>query len=924
MHAPSLIEVDQSLDGSAACVDTDAEKHDGKATTVADRPMSEHSRPHPDFWQRRYLLRHYRRFDDGALAYAVGLPIAVVDEFLTRLGATRSVGDLRRIALADETAPAMFTPALARAKLVELHSRPLTRLDWLLVVWMLLGSLLLYGLTAARTVTGEDGGELLAAAHSFGVPHPPGYPLWLILSWAADQLLPFDSVAFKVATMSFVFSAAANAIFLAVALKTIRRRLAAVTGASLFAVSLTHWTQAVIPEVYGLNIFFFALCALLLVRLVERPIAGRLLLLAFVTGLSCTNHTTAVPIAAVIAVGALLIAPSLFKRPGVVALALLLGVAPVALNLVLLFNAQRHPYIDWGNPETLPALWNHMTRGQYSGMETEHRAASSYADYLRRLDNLWGWMTRQFGSGWVLILPAIGFLPLAFRQTGLWLYLTISSLLCTIGVTRYMQYEFGREHLYAVTMFWIPPAMTLCWYAAEALDVLLLAAQRMLRLARPVIRRAATAGAVIALSGLVALPAVRDYRLSDRSGTTLIRDFGHALLSVMEPGALYFPSSDHSTFSVLYQQGVLGYRTDVTLADKYGRIEREFFEPFLDEAETAQLESLPGDKRRTFIESVLIRKWPGPVYFANRRDMKDVPDRTLEPVGPLFRVMTSEEAAAWWKPADGGPPPGLAIWTSLQPLIDVPAAQRVDLTVQMVRGDLLYLRGFAQLRAGHLDDAIASWNEIDGDLAPLKELFNNCGSALAEHGRTEEALTFYHRALDEDPHYVLGLRNLAYVHTTRGESSHAIAEFRELLAVDPHQREARLELARLLDQQERPVEALAEYEELAAADPNDPAPWALAGQLLQRRGDQRKAEAAYVEALRLNPHDEQTAQALSRLRQGVDLLAQQGVSEPGAEPDQAALMLPPSPSIPGLPADPTEALRLDPLAGMPREPQHPP
>jgi Flp pilus assembly protein TadD len=887
--------------------------------------MDHGSEVRPGFWQRRYLLKHYRRFNDGALAQASGLSSAAVDGFLTRFGATRSAGDLRRIALSDEPAPAMFSPAFARAKLTELHSHPLCRCDWLLVTALLVGSVLLYGVTAARTVTGEDGGELLAAAHGFGVPHPPGYPLWLILSWAADQLLPFDSVAFKVATMSFVFSAAANAIFLAVALKTIRSRLAAVTGGCLFAVSLTHWTQAVIPEVYGLNIFFFALCALLLVRLAERPTASRLLLLAFVTGLSCTNHTTAVPIAAVIAVGALLIAPSLFKRRGVVALALLLGVAPIALNLVLLVASQHQPYVDWGNPESLSALWNHMTRGQYAGMETEHRAASSYADYLRRLDNLWHWMTRQFGGSWVLILPAIGFLPLVFRQTGLWLYLTLSSLLCTIGVTRYMQYEFGREHLYAVTMFWIPPAMALAWYAAGALDVLLLAGRRMLQLARPTIRRAAIAGAVVALSGLVAISAVRDYRLSDRSGTTLIRDFGHALLSVMEPGALYFPSSDHSTFSVLYQQGVLGYRADVTLADKYGRIERELYEPFLDDSDKERLEALPGEKRRGFIESVLIRKWPGPVYFANKRDMVDVPDRTLEPVGPLFRVMTADEAAGWWKPADdGGPSPGLAIWASLQPLIDVPAAQLVDLTVQMVHGDLLYLRGFAQLRAGHLDEAIASWNEIDGDLAPLKELFNNCGSALAEHGRSDEALAFYRRALGEDPRYVTALRNTASVHKSRQEWGRAITVLRTLVDVDPHPREARLDLARLLDEQDRPLEALAEYETLAQADPSDPAPWALAGQLLQRRGDQRKAEAAYLEALRLDPRDQTTAESLSRLRQGIDLLAQQG--EPGLGEDGAAdeLMLPQSPTIPGLPPDPAQALGLDPLRGVPVPPEHPP
>ena len=46
---------------------------------------------------------------------------------------------------------------------------------------------------------------------------------------------------------------------------------------------------------------------------------------------------------------------------------------------------------------------------------------------------------------------------------------------------------------------------------------------------------------------LVLLPAARHFPAADRSHTTLVADYGKALLDGMKEGALYFPSSDHST-----------------------------------------------------------------------------------------------------------------------------------------------------------------------------------------------------------------------------------------------------------------------------------------------------------------------------------------------------------------------------------------
>ena len=64
---------------------------------------------------------------------------------------------------------------------------------------------IVYGKTIAPGLTwannGADGGDLISAAFTGGVPHPGGYPLYLLLAGMA-QYLPVGNIAFRTNLLS--------------------------------------------------------------------------------------------------------------------------------------------------------------------------------------------------------------------------------------------------------------------------------------------------------------------------------------------------------------------------------------------------------------------------------------------------------------------------------------------------------------------------------------------------------------------------------------------------------------------------------------------------------------------------------------------------------------------------------------------------
>ena len=69
-----------------------------------------------------------------------------------------------------------------------------------------------YIATLAPSVTLEDSGELITAATKFGVPHPPGYPLWTMSGFILSHLIPVGNLAWRINLQSALYGGVANAL----------------------------------------------------------------------------------------------------------------------------------------------------------------------------------------------------------------------------------------------------------------------------------------------------------------------------------------------------------------------------------------------------------------------------------------------------------------------------------------------------------------------------------------------------------------------------------------------------------------------------------------------------------------------------------------------------------------------------------------
>lgn len=422
----------------------------------------------------------------------------------------------------------------------------------------------IYVFGACRTIYVGDSGELVAAAATLGIPHPSGYPLYVLLGKLWTLLVPVGSVAFRMSLFSAACAAATVALVHLVARTLGLHRAAAVLAALLVALGPSFWSQANIQRVYALNALCVMAVTLLAVRWwqsaddVPRDGTPRdirfMVAAAFVAGLGACNHTFMGLFGLVVGVFAVLTEPQLLRRVGHLGACVgagLLGLLPYAY---LPLRSRQQPRLDWGNPETWEGFRAVVGRADFWDRKWMESAADwlpIVLDYLRGLGEELTWV----GVGLAL---SGAVLALRRAERGRW---PVLLPLLAMGVNLWALGVHGsRSDIFTWHRYYIPSYLVAALLAAIGVHLLL---EKLRASNDGSNRRAAIAAAMAFVLPLILL--VDGWARFDRSDYRIAEDFSRRLLASLPPGAHLAASDDNVLFVLIYLQFVEGVRPDIDL-----------------------------------------------------------------------------------------------------------------------------------------------------------------------------------------------------------------------------------------------------------------------------------------------------------------------------------------------------------------------
>jgi hypothetical protein len=475
----------------------------------------------------------------------------------------------------------------------------------------------LYALTLAPTTAFWDASEYIATAHTVGIPHPPGNPLFVVLGRAWSLLLaPLGlPVAVRINLLAAATSAGATTCFYLVAHRILAgfsdgawfAKIGAGVAALLGATAFTVWNQSNVNEkVYTLSVLIIALVSWLAVRwrdLRHEPGSERYLLwIVFLLALGSTNHLMSVLPAPAVGVLVLVSGPRAVFTPAFLGRALLLGVVGLSFNFVLPVRAELDPVINEGDPTcesvmgAAAAIYTHgrsgcemladnLTRRQYQPPPVTERKAPFGA----QMEMWWQYFEWQWARGLepseapfgprlpfgilFLLLGGVGLWAAWSSDRALFAYLAVLGATLTVALVYYLNFRYGyslapeiadpaqhevRERDY----FFIAGFMLWGSLAGLGLAWVWRVVAEMVGGERGPQRGLRLAAPVLVVA---LVPLVLNWSWASRSGDYAARDWAYDLLVSVEPYGVLFTNGDNDTFPLWYLQEVEGIRRDVTV-----------------------------------------------------------------------------------------------------------------------------------------------------------------------------------------------------------------------------------------------------------------------------------------------------------------------------------------------------------------------
>jgi len=434
----------------------------------------------------------------------------------------------------------------------------------------------LYALTAYPTVATEDAGEFAAVINAFGIAHPSGYPLYVILGKLFTLLIPFGNPAWQANIFSaFCGGLTIAGMYLVIKMLTNKAVIALATSV-FFASGGIFWSQAVRAEVYTLNSFLF-ISLIILAFLYSRDKSAKILMwLSFLFGLSIGNHHLMLMAGVPLAIFIVISNTKLIFDYKIIAKAIILFLLGLSIYLYLPIRASYNPEINWGNPNNSERFWQHVTRASYSAdavdknmnlvkIESSGSLEKGVNPIVETVQNDVMNFTAKYinvaHKNYTVITVMLAVMGMYFlfrrsRKVGVFFFLlslfysVILSHFIGLGIPKNLPMQEFITH-----PFYIQILMLTLILAGVAIDIIM--------------KKIPAKFTVVLYGGLIAisiLAIILQYPIQDQSNNFIAYDIAKEALENLPDGAvLISENNDNTLFPIFYLQKVEKFRPDVKI-----------------------------------------------------------------------------------------------------------------------------------------------------------------------------------------------------------------------------------------------------------------------------------------------------------------------------------------------------------------------
>jgi len=459
-------------------------------------------------------------------------------------------------------------------------------------------SFLVYLRTLAPGLDFGDGPEPATAAWVLGIPHPTGYPLYMLLLHLA-MLLPLGEPIVRAGLFSAVCAASAAGLAAIIIYDILRGffpqwpgkpvAVAATCAGLMTAFLKLFWGNAVVTEVYALHILI-TLGFVRALQLFDRDRSPRhFLLAALCFGLGIAHHRLSsalfLPLVIMAFVGWRTWGTRRSLRTG--AWAALLVIIGLAFYLYIPLRAAARPPINWGDCTTWDNFWRHISGADY--LRQRFMRLAPGAPILMGL-----WFKHEFLILWQLVgdvaaqaFPSqldeylvletrryfrpteltflVGSAVLLFAAIGLWRWWVAHPLTAGLAFLIALQnfsivllYNIADISDYTLYVFW-------CIYVCAFLGLVWFITRVLYPRLRPwVLPRPEYSYAL----GVIPLAVcIWNFELCDKSDDNTAEELSYFVLplnqNLLPEGAMLLTYGDYDTFCSWYRQLVRRERTDV-------------------------------------------------------------------------------------------------------------------------------------------------------------------------------------------------------------------------------------------------------------------------------------------------------------------------------------------------------------------------